>query len=209
MTINRLFGFPPQNATYVCVWEIRLGQIVGSPSTSFLTALGATVTSFMTSLRDVLDSIAEEFRIVFEPDITFIKIVVDSIELTWSLPDAALRLLLSSGLRFDSNDLPGANYKNVKSLVMPNVQIQSLLVRRYAGRRAEEWFEVGCGSFDVSTDIYSAPPGWQNEALHQKQFVETQDFATRRVAWIYSAEMQKGLHIIWNAHISASHYDSP
>lgn len=183
---NRLFGPPPQNATYLCLWQIQLGEFVGSASISLIQSIVESAGSFSTGFSDVLDSIAEDFRIIYEPDVTFLSLAVKSVDLTCSLPHTAVQLSLSDGLRFDSNDFPGKNHKTTKSLAIPSVKMRSLLARshRYS-RRAEEWFEVACATFDIHADVYGAPSNWKQEAERQKLFAQSQDNLTTRAPWIY------------------------
>ena len=191
ITGNRLFGYPPQNATYVCVWEIRLGNVIGSVPTEYVSSLAAAGAAFGTGVKDTLNSVAEEFRVEFDSDVTFTTVVVDTVELAWELKDTACQLVLPDGLRFDTNDLPGQQYASVRSISAPIVHLRSLLAHR-AGRVPVQWCEVASGSFDVHLDLYSAPPDWRSLAAQKMQFVERQDFATRRVAWMYGTDLRGG-----------------
>lgn len=191
VTGNRLFGNPPQNATYVCVWEARIGRLLGSVSTEFAASLASAANAFASGAKDVLNSMDEKFCLVLEPDITFIVVTVEAVELVWDLKGAASQVVLPAGLRFDSNNLPGEEYASVRSLTIPKIQIRSLLAK-HMSRRPIEWYEVASGSFDVHLDAYSCPPSWKIIAAQQKAFVQRQDFATRRVAWMYGSTVPGG-----------------
>lgn len=186
VSANRLFGPPPQNATYLCIWEIRLGQVFGSASTTLIQGLSDSASSFSIGFKDTLDSIAEEYTPTFEPDVTFVSLVLQSADFTWKLSHTAIQVALPDGFRFDSNDFPGKNHKNTKGIAMPSIKIRCLLAESNSHpRRADEWFEVACASFDFHADLYNSPINWRKDALQQKLFVQSQDSLTGRATWVY------------------------
>lgn len=189
---NRLFGPPPQNATYLAVYEVNLGQLSGSASSSLVNSIAVSATTFATGFQNVLDTVAEEYRLVFEPDVTFVKISVKSADLTWSIPQAAIRLSVPSGIRYDSNDLAGRTYKHIKSVVVPSVKLRCLLAQTpNTPRLLSEWFEIASASFDINADIYGAPPNWKADAQRQRIFVQSQDMFTSRASWIYGSNISQ------------------
>lgn len=176
-------------------------------TTEQLLSLQDSVSSFSTGFKNTLDSVAEEYRLTFEPDVTFLNVVVKAINLTWRLPRAAVQVSLSEGLRFDSNDLPGKNHSTTKSIAIPSIIIRCLLAQIHENsRRADEWFEVACASFDVYTDIYGAPPNWRENALQQKLFVQSQDSVTGRAAWVYDPyALQQSGNEMWSVFTALTH----
>jgi hypothetical protein len=135
-----------------------------------------------------LDSLAEEYRLVFEPDVTFLKISVKSADLTWSIPQAAIRLSVPSGIRYDSNDLAGKTYRHTKSVVAPSIKLRCLLAQApNKSGLLDEWFEIASASFDINADIYGAPPNWKADAQRQRLFVQSQDMLSGRASWIYDS----------------------
>lgn len=184
---NRLFGPPPQNATYFAVYEVNLGPLSGSASTSLVNSIAISVTTFTTGFKNALDSISEEYRLDFEPDVTFVKLGVKSADLTWSVPRAAIRLSIPNGIRYDSNDLGGKTYKHLKSVVVPSVKLRCLSRTASHAGLLDEWFEIASASFDINADIYGAPPNWKADAQRQKIFVQSQDMLTGRVSWVYDS----------------------
>ncbi|KAF8325178.1 uncharacterized protein EI90DRAFT_3157032 [Cantharellus anzutake] len=184
---HRLFGPPPLASTYVCIWEFCLGSVHGSPSLQFLTVLRDCVTVFITNMKDTLNAPAAEFRLDYDPDVTFLAMQLHDVDLAIMSEAAAIRLFLSDGLRFASNDLAGHSYRKVKSVDIPISKVQFLLEdqveRGIAGSRL--WLEVGSAEFDLHMDVYHSPPNWQKDAERQILFVQNQDSLTRRVPFLY------------------------
>ena len=65
---HRLFGPRPQTATYVCMWEIAVGDINGTIAPPDIPKLGAVLTSFQLNFKDELNAPAEEFMLATYPD---------------------------------------------------------------------------------------------------------------------------------------------
>lgn len=184
---NRLFGSPPQNSTYLCLWEFQFGTFIGNISPVLLTALISASTTFGINLTDPLNSPSEEFKVIFDPDVTFLKVGLKSLDITLRMNYAAVRLALLHGLSYDANDLAGKEFRHVKSLVVPLAKAQCLLAYSDLSWRSlsQEWLEVAAATFDVHLDLYSAPPGWREDALRQHLFVSAQDEPTRRAPFLY------------------------
>lgn len=124
---------------------------------------------------------------MFEPDVTFVKLSVKSVDLAWRIPRAAILLSIPSGIRYDSNDFAGKTYKQLKSVVVPSVKLRCLAQTPNDAKILDEWFEIASASFDVNVDIYGAPPNWKADAQRQRMFVQSQDTFTGRASWIYGA----------------------
>jgi len=169
------------------VYEVNLGQLSGSASTDLINSVVVSAATFTTGFKNSLDSIAEEYHLTFEPDVTFVKLRVKSIDLTWRIPGAAILLYIPSGIRYDSNDFAGKTYKQLKSVVIPSVKFRCLAQNPNDARLLDEWFEIASASFDVHVDIYGAPPEWQADAQRQRMFVQSQDAFTGRASWIYDS----------------------
>ena len=138
-------------------------------------------------MRDILNAPATEFRLDYDPDVTFLTAQLQSVDLVVMSEACAIRLILSDGIRFDSNDLAGHAYRRVKSLEIPTFKIQCLLANPANKELASPgtWLEVGSAVFDVHMDIYDSPDNWRKDALRQMRFIRTQDSLTRRVPFLY------------------------
>lgn len=65
---NRLFGPQPHAATYLCIWDIHIGRIMGHLGTSEWRVLLAAGQSFGLNFSDPLNAPAAEYEIPGDPD---------------------------------------------------------------------------------------------------------------------------------------------
>ncbi|KAG9221064.1 hypothetical protein CCMSSC00406_0005497 [Pleurotus cornucopiae] len=176
---NRLFGPQPRTTTYLCIWEVRVGQVKGILSAWEGETLAVAGRSFGLNYVDAANAPAAEYMPPLDPDITILKFTLSSLDLTWLASPAALVVSLPKGLQIDSNDKPGLFHKRVTSIRLPIVTA-NLLHATPSLRKA--WLETASFSTDLNLDIYAAPYGWQAKARAQNEFVAKQDSLTGRAA---------------------------
>ncbi|THH20420.1 hypothetical protein EW146_g951 [Bondarzewia mesenterica] len=191
---NRLFGPQPRTSTYVCIWEISIGDIKGMLSVFEARVLQAAMDAFSLNFSDVLNAPAAEYAIPLDPDVTFMKVKLESVDLTLSSARVAIQASLPQGLSLERNDLAGNHYRKVTSLRLIEVQVRCL--HRY-GRR-DRWIEVATLSLDGFADIYSCPPGWRQSANAQRDFVMEQDALTGRTQLLYPTQAKQGRRFTGN-----------
>ena len=68
ITAHRLFGPQPRTATYLCIWEIHIGQLKSSLSASEAFLLGAVGDAFGLNFADVPNAPAAEYTPPLDPD---------------------------------------------------------------------------------------------------------------------------------------------
>lgn len=83
------------------------------------------------------------------------------------------------------NDLAGKSFRKVTSLRLPEATVRIILASRQDRTR---WIEVADARVDVNLDLYSAPPGWQESARRQADFIAEQDHLTGRAKILYMEE---------------------
>ncbi|KAH9055046.1 hypothetical protein EDB87DRAFT_1580073 [Lactarius vividus] len=174
---DRLFGPPPQAAAYVCFWELNFGAMKGLLSAPQGRTLQSAVDAFTMNFKDPINAPAAEFALPSDPDVTFLRISVASMELTWSAELVSVHLYVPQGLRMASNDLAGNNYQKVTSFTVPKVIMRFL----HALGKNNDWVEAGEVAFGVALDKYSSPSGWKEGAVSQAKFLAEQDEPTGRL----------------------------
>ena len=117
--------------------------------------------------------------------VTFLKVRIDSVNVVWNVGNAAAELALPGGLRIDMNDLAGKTFRKVTGVRLPESIVKLLLASRQDRTR---WIEAADARFDADIDIYSSPPGWQDSAQLQTEFIAKQDADTRRAKILYTLE---------------------
>lgn len=186
ITANRLFGPQPRNSTYVCIWEIHFGGLKASLSPYQTKLLSAVSTAFGFNFSDPLNAPAKDFAVPSDPDVTFLKLTLDRVELVWLAGNSAVEISLPKGLRIDSNDLAGDFHRKVTSIRLPSALLRLLLTSEQC---PGSWYEASRVTMDADVDIYSAPPGWQESAHAQTEFICSQDKHTGRAQALYSTKV--------------------
>ena len=113
------------------------------------------------------------------------KVTIDSVNAVWNVGNAAAELSLPSGLRIDTNDLAGKTFRKVTGIRVPKGTVKLLLASKQDRPR---WLETADAQLDVDIDIYSTPPGWQESARRQTEFIAAQDALTGRAKILYTPE---------------------
>lgn len=201
---NRLFGPMPRTSTYVCIWELNIGAIKGRMPIVDGKIILACLDAFIINFSDPLDAPAPDFALPVDPDserkgsfphfisadimaVTFVKLGLDSLDLTCTVDSVAFQALLPQGVQLDSNDLCGKTYRNVRSIRVPTIQVR--LLQKYG--RHGHWIETGSCSLDVATDVYARPPGWEKSGEAQRAFIAAQDELTRRTEYLYQPQSRR------------------
>ena len=191
---NRLFGPLPRTATYLCIWEIRTGAVTGSLSAAQAKALAAVGNAFRHHFVDHPNAPAGEFMPTLDPDstfftdrsppsltsplVTFYKVSVESVDITWKAGSAAVVVSLPEGVKVNTNDLAADHYRKVVSVRAPHITAKVLVTSQIPGA---SWLEAGEVVADAYIDVYSAPKDYIALNAAQVAFVEEQDRATNRV----------------------------
>lgn len=68
ITANRLFGPQPKTATYVCLWEIAVGDVKASMSAREAIPLAAAANFFRLNFVDLVNAPAQDFLPDIDPD---------------------------------------------------------------------------------------------------------------------------------------------
>ncbi|KAI0342100.1 hypothetical protein BDW22DRAFT_1358216 [Trametopsis cervina] len=179
---HRLFGPLPRTATYFCIWEFHVCNVAGHLTALDARTLAASGRQFGLNFTDPLNAPAPEYEIPTDPDVTFFKFAVDQVNIVWHAGNAAAELSLPKGLRLDHNDVAGKNYKSVTSIRIPQASTKLLISR---SEDQNDWHEAMNARLDLNVDMYSTPPGWQDKARAQSEFLAAQDSHTERVMFLY------------------------
>ncbi|EJD45633.1 hypothetical protein AURDEDRAFT_165486 [Auricularia subglabra TFB-10046 SS5] len=184
VTGNRLFGPNPRNATYLCLWEIQVGAIKSALSIHDAMIISSAVNSFRTNYSDVVNSPAAEYAIASDPDVTFLKVTLASVDVACKASRACLHASLAGGLELSMNDMAGKTYRRHIGLRVPVCILRCLVSVR---DDAHHWLEAAALKLDVFIDVYQAPTGWAAHARAQREYVATQDAPTRRAPFLYQS----------------------
>jgi hypothetical protein len=200
ITAHRLFGPQPKTSTYLCIWELHLGDIKGTFSASDGRALLAVASTFRLNFVDPTSAPAAEYMPPLDPDgqlwsehvivpthlspaVTFLKMSIDNIDVTWLSGETAVVIAFPEGLQLTSNDRASQSHRKITSLRLPHACLTIVL----ATPKPNNWSEAMRVVADAYVDIYSSPSGWEESAIAQAEFVRAQDSLTGRAKVIFDA----------------------
>ncbi|GJN87915.1 hypothetical protein Rhopal_000870-T1 [Rhodotorula paludigena] len=179
---NRLFGPQPRTATYMCVWSIILGDLVGSVPPSFIQSLARAGKAVGLTFSDSDNAPAPDYTVPLDPDATVLTVKVDSFDLAVRGQTTAVQTYLPRGLDLRFDDLASAPF--LKHL---RVDVPDLTVRALAPLfgRAAPWMEVVSVDADLSLVLGLSRSGWETRAREQLAFIALQDSLTKRCPFVY------------------------
>ena len=118
---------------------------------------------------------------------TFLKVILSSLDLTWSSTKVAIHALLPHGFWIESNDLAANHYRKVTSVRISETIVQ-LLHRHF---RSNRWIEAAEVKANLNADLYSRPMGWRESGIAQADFVTFQDATTGRMKRLYPMQKEQ------------------
>lgn len=191
ITANRLFGPQPRTSTYICIWSIYLGSMVGSVPPSFLQALTRSMSVLAVNFTDQDNSLPSDFTVALEPDATFVTIDLGSIDIAVRGLGTAIQLDLEDGIKIRFDDL--ATRPFLKHI---SIEIPSLVIRFLAPLfgRAAPWMEVASLDADFSIVLGLSEDGWEGKAKRQLEYIAAQDGITKRCPFLYGGGVGSKLY---------------
>ncbi|CAE6460827.1 unnamed protein product [Rhizoctonia solani] len=201
ITANRLFGPQPEVATYLCIWEILLGEISGKLSISSVVGILAAARAFRINFADDFNAPSADFAPPPMPDVTFLRIVCPLIDITVGLgtitdsgipsaqeasKDSLLHFSLSKGFSIQLTDRPHSSYASCMRFDLPAINLRVL--QRVTGFH-QTWFELASISADLAGEQTGAPLGWKEHTQEQLNFLRMQDATTHRVGFLYGSKL--------------------
>jgi hypothetical protein len=118
--------------------------------------------------------------------VTFVRLVVGTVDINWMAHDTILYLSLSDGLDLQNNNLSAAAYSSSINVRVPSISAKLLSRLSQVG----DWSEVATMETHILVDIYSSPTGWKEAAGNQTQFLRDQDAPTGRLNALFSFNSQ-------------------
>ncbi|KAL4073990.1 hypothetical protein J3A83DRAFT_4507268, partial [Scleroderma citrinum] len=172
ITTNRLFGPPPRTRTYVCVWEISFGSVKTLFSVLEARIAIAVLDAFRINYTDLANAPAGEFSVRTDPDLTFVKFSLKTLNATFHVGRVAVDLDLLHGLTVHYNDLQGQLCGKLITLRLPLASLKALVT---SGSSCSSWSEAACMDFDSNLELYTS----STKGL-QSNFLQEQDILTGR-----------------------------
>lgn len=188
---HRLFGAPPTEPTYVCNWDIDIGEATGEVSTKFVQTLINSIMTFTYTLDDYENSLPELLTTKVY-DVTFLRATVAGLRL-WLVGGGAAFLLELSTVEVSLSDWANSSFFKTVQASVPRILVAAVdhkSALRHRGKGSATVETLACletalrvGSLDKSDNLS------QTRAL-QQQHIRYHDQRSHRTQWLLGAQKQ-------------------
>lgn len=122
VSAHRMFGLPPSEPTYVCCWNIELGDVIFDGPFDMLDILGRIAMFAGHSFKGIENKpIAEEPELF---DVTFLCLDVGSLALNLHADDNTRVEFNTSAISLRKNDYANERYSGRMTLTVPNIELR-------------------------------------------------------------------------------------
>lgn len=126
VTAHRLFGPLPDCSTYLCHWEFDIGRITGEIKPSFLLGLACFGQSFAYNLIDEDNAVPQEMESKDLPDVTFLKLYVQEVDVCLMSMNSATNICLKEGILLEFDNLINVKYSQRITIKIPAILTRCL-----------------------------------------------------------------------------------
>jgi hypothetical protein len=173
---HRLFGLPPSEPTYVCNWDLSVGDVSGECSLDFLQTAIFTLRNFAFSFQDVENALPVSSMAVIH-DVTFIRLSVGSMRLWLHLQDSNVFRLTIDEVLFVLNDLADETHSERILLKLPGLSVACMVLDR-----RDVWSTKVYLDTDVKVAMLNRKKDARTARKHQQKHVRQSDRRTGRAA---------------------------
>ncbi len=190
---HRLFGLPPAEPTYDCIWDIQIGDISGECSIEFFERVSAAARAFAFSLDDDENAVV----LVEHPpvkDVTFLRLRTGPTSLWLRVAQTAWHLQ-ASPIRVDFNDWAGENFSTRLNIAVPGLGLAFLepeLPLRRSSQADEKNAAVMHAAVNTSVrlDVVTRKREFKAERAKQQEHILEHDQRTNRVPFLLLDDLQ-------------------
>lgn len=182
---HRLFGPQPRTAVYVAIWEFHLGALVGDLSIPQVSALQRVAQAFAVNFKDSDNSLSEDYAIPTDPDVTFLSVTMESLEVNVWSNSTVVNATLQRGLSLKLDDYAGEGWLSHVDIDIPEVELKGLVP---VDETEQEYLEVVALSAGVGIGLGKTAKDWETKSQKQRKFLAEQDTTTRRCVFLYGSQ---------------------
>jgi hypothetical protein len=182
---HRLFGLPPTEPTYMCNWDLSLGDITGECTTEFLTTLTSAGKAFAFTFDDDENALVP-FSSVVVYDVTFLRVFVHSVRL-WLHVDEAAFLFSTGTIDVNYNDWARSHYSRRANINIPDIKLSCLNAELATRHRARSQHAVEADALvetSVRVAIIGRKADFSVERKLQQDLVRKHDQRTQRTPFL-------------------------
>lgn len=131
---HRVFGLPPTEPTFLCNWDLSIGAITGECSAIFLATLMSGGKAFGLTFDDDENALIP-FSATVLYDVTFLRVVVQSVRL-WLHVDEAAFLFSTGPIDVNYNDWARTHYSKRANIKIPGIELSCVNADSISRHRA-------------------------------------------------------------------------
>lgn len=182
---HRAFGLPPTEPTYLCNWDLSVGEVKGDCDGDFLSALTKGAEAFVFTFDDVENALVPYSSLIFY-DITFIRATVASICI-WVKSAEGAFLLTTDSISVTANDWARSHYSKKANIDVPNLQLSCVDLETASKHTLRETKPVKTEAFfrtDIRLATVGRKVGFTAERKLQQELVRREDQRTDRTPFL-------------------------
>ncbi|CAO3600899.1 unnamed protein product [Absidia cylindrospora] len=189
---HRLFGPHPATSTYLCHWELDVGNVKGELKPSFLMGLSSFSKTFVYNLIDEDNMVSLNSAPQTScPDVTFATVQVQQVEVYLMTQNSSTQLHLQKGLRLDFDNLINEKYNQRIGLQLPAITVTCLANQDEGDQQQNKehtWVEVARIESGINVTLFRHKKEWKKQRTAQQNFIRLQDQLTGRCAHLYDGD---------------------
>ncbi|ORZ15864.1 hypothetical protein BCR42DRAFT_438107 [Absidia repens] len=189
---HRLFGPHPATSTYLCHWELDVGNVKGELKPSFLMGLSSFCKTFVYNLIDEDNMVSLNSTSQTScPDVTFASAQVRQVEIYLMTQNSSTQLHLQNGLRLDFDNLINEKYNQRIGLQLPAITVTCLANQDEGDQQQSKehtWVEVARIESGINVTFFRHKKEWKKHRAAQQNFIRLQDQLTGRCTHLYDDE---------------------
>jgi hypothetical protein len=181
---NRLFGLPPTEPTYLCNWDFAIGPVTGETSTDFLPHAIAAARAFAFSFDDDENALPPAMLPIIH-DATFLRLVVDSVDVCVRTGETALKVSLST-TTLNFNDWATQHYSKKLRLQLPDIRVSCFDIdhafRSHSRTNVAETHAYIAATIDLT--MVGRKAGFEEGRRSQQNHIRREDSRTTRTPFL-------------------------
>ncbi|KAI8987036.1 hypothetical protein BDB01DRAFT_849190 [Pilobolus umbonatus] len=185
---HRLFGPLPDSLTYLCHWEFDIGKITGEMKPSLLLGIVSFGQTFVYNLIDEDNAVPQELETAPLPDVTFLKLYVQEINLSLMSINSATNVSIQDGILLEFDNLINKKYSQQITVKIPAIITRCLA--KPSTSTVEDgnefpWVEVANADLGFNITVLRHTASWKLKRKEQQKYIKTQDDETHRCIRLY------------------------
>ena len=191
---HRLFGLPPTEPTYICLWDFRIGDITGDCSPAFGERFATFVNTFPFALDNFENALNLEAITVIS-DVTFLRVRSGCIDVSVHVEEWAIQFR-SSPLSLDFNDYATRQISQRLKFCVSDVMIALIESRSSMGfgretDKANKSKPIAFLRAAVSLNMLNAKESTMTEFEAQQHHLRKHDMRTKRCPFLIVDQLEE------------------